>query len=68
MVFFSWSRYMKWYKKQLNSLQISLGDAGQPLPQKGSINSLGGKKIPPHIKNFRNPVAESKRSRSKTDK
>ncbi len=59
---------MKWYKKQLDLLQISSGDSQHPVLKKGSINSLGGKKIPTHIKNFRNPVAESKRSRSKTDK
>ncbi len=63
---------MKWYKKQLDMLNISLGDgskSGTPhIAQKTSVNSLGGKKISPQVKNFRNPVAESKRSRSKTDK
>lgn len=59
---------MKWYKKQIDILKATQGDALELLPKKESVNSLGGKKIPPHIKNFRNPVAESKRSRSKTDK
>jgi len=63
---------MKWYKKQLDLLQISQAESGEvgktPILKKKSVNSLGGKKILPHIKNFRNPVAETKRSRSKTDK
>lgn len=59
---------MKWYKKQLEMLNLTAAEATPPTAKTPGDYSFSSTLRKPNTKNFRNPVAESKRSRSKTDK